>query len=93
MSTVKIRIIQQQHYADGDRFMVFLEQENESIMVAYGVKQQEYLQLCEKLDGLRWRLQDLGNEVVIKNEFVPDPNFDSYEEAMECLDNMKKEMP
>lgn len=93
MSIVKIRIIQQQHFVDGDRFLVFLEQESSDILIAYGVKQQEYLQLCEKLDGLRWRLQDLGNEVVIKNEFEPDPNFNSYEEAMECLDSMKKEMP
>ena len=93
MSTVKIRIIQQQHFVEGDDFIVFLEQENDGIMIAYGVKQQDYLNLCEKLDGLRWRLKDLGNEVIIKNEFVKDPNFDTYEEAMECLDSMAKEMP
>lgn len=93
MSTVKIRIVQQQHFVEGDKFMVFLEQENDGIMIAYGVKQQEYLQLCEKLDGLRWRLEDLGNTVVIKNEFEPDPNFSSYEEAMEHLENMEKDMP
>ena len=71
MSTVKIRIIQQQHFIEGDMFMVFLEQENNGIMIAWGVKKQEYLQLCEKLDGLRWRLEDLGNKVIIKNEFEP----------------------
>lgn len=93
MSVIKIRIIQQQHYIEGDTFMAFLEQENESIMIAYGVKQQDYLTLCEKLDGLKWRLTDMGNEVVVKTEFEPDPNFESHEEAMQCLDSMQKDMP
>ena len=93
MSTVKIRIIQQQNYIEGDTFMAFLEQENNGVMIAYGVKQQGYLQLCEKLDGLRWRLEDLGNKVIVKNEFEPDPNFDSYEEAMQCLDSIEKDKP
>ena len=93
MSTVMIRIIQQQHYIEGDTFMAFLEQENDSVMIAYGVKQQGYLQLCEKLDGLRWRLEDLGNKVIVKNEFEPDPNFDSHEEAMQCLDSIEKDKP
>ena len=85
MANITIKIVQEQHYIDGDIFNAFLEQENKQMIIACNVKPEDYLQMCEKLDGLRIRLQELGNNVWIKIKVNPDPNFESEVDANEYL--------
>lgn len=87
MAKIKIKIVQEQHFIEGDRYHAYLEQNGEVLIVACNVKPSEYLQMCEKLDGLRFRLNDLGNDVIIKTEFNRDPNFETEEQANEYLMN------
>lgn len=87
MRTIKIEIQQDQHFVVGDEYHVFLKQENRTIAIAMQVKAQDYLKMCENLEGLKWRLEQLGNKVIVETKFIPDPNFKSYEEAAEYLEN------
>lgn len=89
MAKMTIKIVHEQHFIDGDRFHAYLEQPEtrQSIIVACAVKPDDYLNLCEKLGGLKWRLTDLGNDVSVVNKFEPDPNFETYEDAMEYMEN------
>ena len=91
MSVLKIKITQYQHFIEGDEYFAYLEQPqlDTVIILASCVKQKEYLSMCEKLEGLKFRLEQLGNEVITENVFCKDPNFDSYEEAMDCVMNKK----
>ena len=41
--------------------------------------------MCESIHGLKTRLEMLGNKVLFVNEFQQDPNFESYEKAMEFM--------
>ena len=87
MAKIKIKIVQEQHFIEGDRYHAYLEQNGDSMIVACNVKPSEYLQLCEKLDGLRFRLHDLGNDVYVETVFEHDPNFETEEQANEYLMN------
>lgn len=91
MALLKIRIIQHHHFIEGNEYSVYLEQPqlDARIIIAPLVKQDKYLDLCESINGLKIRLELLGNKVVFVNEFQQDPNFDSYEEAMCHMMNKK----
>ncbi len=86
MAKIKIKIVQEQHYIKGDRYHAFLcQQGGAQIIVACSVKSNEYLQMCEKLNGLRFRLAELGNEVATETVLTRDPNFGTQEQADEYL--------
>lgn len=88
MAKIKIKIVQEQHFIEGDRYHAFLVQEGGAqIIVACNVKPDNYLQMCEKLDGLRFRLTELGNEVSTETVLERDPNFETQEQAGEYLMN------
>ncbi len=83
-----IKIVQEQHFIEGDRYKAFLYQNNECLCcLVSGVKAKDYLDMCEKLDGLKIRLEQLGNSVDIITKFEPDPNFATEAEANECIMN------
>ena len=82
-----IKIVQEQHFIEGDRYFAYIETNIELILIASNVKSDGYLDMCEKLDGLKFRLEQLGNTVEIKTEFRADPNFDTAAEAEEYLNN------
>ena len=82
---IKITINQHQHFIEGDDFMITLTQGNNTIVLASNIKQKEYLKTMENLEGLRWRLEQLGNTVEVKNVFWKDPNFETEDEANKCL--------
>lgn len=87
MRIVRIEILQNQHFIIGDEYCVFLKQDDRTIAIAVAVKTNEYLTMCENLEGLKWRLEKLGNKVIVETKFVPDPNFKSEEEAAEYFEN------
>ena len=87
MAVLKIRIVQYQHFIEGDEYSVYLEQPqlDTQIIIANLIKQDQYLEMCESIHGLKTRLEMLGNKVLFVNEFQQDPNFESYEKAMEFM--------
>ena len=85
---MKIKIIHEQHFIEGDRFKAFLISGNDQfICLCADVKPDAYLDLCEKLDGLKFRLEQLGNNVETVIKIEPDPNFETATDAEEYLAN------
>ena len=88
MAQITIRIVQHEHKIDGDRYYAYLCQPmHQPIIVACDIQPDSYLQMCEKLDGLRFRLKELGNDVHTDTQFVADPNFPTNESAEEYIQN------
>lgn len=92
MAKFKIKIVEEQHFIEGNRYHAFLMQEQgennyEQMIIACNVKPNGYLDMCEKLGGLKFRLESLGNEVETFLRFDKDPNFETEEEANEYLMN------
>ena len=95
MAKFKIKIVEEQHFIEGNRYHAFLLQpkgENDyaQMILACNVKPDGYLDMCEKLGGLKFRLESLGNEVETFLRFDKDPNFETEEEANEYLMNEGK---
>ena len=86
-----IKIKTEQHYIEGNKLHVFLingEGANANIMpLVINENPNNIVKIAESLDGLKFRLEQLGNEVEIKNIVEPDPNFESEAEAEEYLNN------
>lgn len=83
-----IKIVHEQHFIEGNRYKAFLYQNNECLCcLITGVKPNDYLDMCEKLDGLKLRLEQLGNTVETLTVFEPDPNFETEADAQEYLEN------
>ena len=86
-----IRIITEQHYIEGNKLHVFLvngEGANANMMpLVINENPNKIVEIAESLDGLKFRLEKLGNEVEIKNVIHSDPNFESEAEAEEYLNN------
>lgn len=91
MAKFKIKIIEEQHFIEGNRYHAYLMQEQgnqwEQMIIACNVKPDGYLDMCEKLGGLKYRLESLGNEVETFLKFDPDPNFETQADAEEYLMN------
>lgn len=83
---MKIKIVHEQHYIEGDRYKVFLIQGEELICLVAGIKTDKYLDMCEAINGIKFRLEQLGNNVEIVNKIEPDPNFDTEFDAIEYLE-------
>lgn len=86
-----IKIVTEQHYIEGNKLHVFLINgegaHTNTMPLAINQHPDHILQIAETLDGLKFRLEQLGNDVKIKNVVEPDPNFKSEEEAEEYLNN------
>ena len=91
MAKFKIKIVEEQHFIEGNRYHAFLMQEQGNdyaqMILACDIKPDGYLDMCEKLGGLKYRLESLGNEVKTFLRFEPDPNFETEEQANEYLMN------
>lgn len=87
--TIKIKT--EQHYIEGNKLHVFLingEGANANIMpLVINENPNNIVEIAESLNGLKFRLEQLGNEVEIKNVIEPDPNFESEADAEEYLNN------
>lgn len=87
--TIKIKT--EQHYIEGNKLHVFLingEGAHANVMpLVINENPNNIVKIAENLDGLKFRLEQLGNDVEIKNVIEPDPNFESAEAAQEYLDN------
>lgn len=83
--TIKIKT--EQHYIEGNELHVFLINGINVMPLVIGENPNNIVKIAESLDGLKFRLEQLGNEVEIKNVIEPDPNFESAEAAQEYLDN------
>ena len=85
-----IKILQEQNYIGGDEYFAFLVlhagEHDIEMPLAICKEQKEFFDFVDSLSGIKWRLEQLGNTVRTVNEFVPDPNFDSFEEAQKVLD-------
>lgn len=86
-----IKIVTEQHYIEGNKLHVFLingEGANANTMpLVINENPNKIVEIAESLDGLKFLLEKLGNDVEIKNVINPDPNFESEEAAQEYLDN------
>ena len=86
-----IKIVTEQHYIEGNILHVFLingEGVHANTMpLVINENPDKILEIADNLDGLKFRLEQLGNDVEIKNVINPDPNFESAEAAQEYLDN------
>lgn len=87
--TIKIKT--EQHYIEGNKLHVFLISDEGANAIAIPLVINEnpnnIVKIAENLDGLKFRLEQLGNDVEIKNVIEPDPNFESAAEAEEYLNN------
>lgn len=84
---MKIKIVHEQHFIEGSRYKVFLIQGDQTICLIAGIKDNGYLDMCEAINGIRYRLAQLGNKVEIVNTIEPDPNFETQADAEEYLNN------
>jgi hypothetical protein len=66
---------------------VFLINGTNVMPLVIGENPNNIVKIAESLDGLKFRLEQLGNDVEIKNVIEPDPNFESAAEAEEYLNN------
>lgn len=86
-----IKIVTEQHYIEGNKLHVFLingEGAHANTMpLAINKNPDSIVELADNIDGLKFRLEQLGNEVEIKNVVNPDPNFESAAAAEEYLNN------
>lgn len=84
-----IKIVHEQHFIEGDTYKVFLYLDDKSCIccLTANVKPKDYLDMCEKLDGLKIRLEQLGNNVETITKFEADPNFETAAEAEEYMAN------
>lgn len=83
MATILIEIKHQQHFIEGYNYLAFLIQPATGKTILIGTaKEDTYLDMCEKLEGLKFRLEQLGNNVVVSTVFEPDPNFETLDDAM-----------
>ncbi len=91
MANFKIKIVEEQHFIEGNTYHAFLMQKQGNdyvqMIIACDIKQDGYLDMCEKLGGLKFRLESLGNKVETILRFNPDPNFETKEAADEYLEN------
>lgn len=83
--TIKIKT--EQHYIEGNELHVFLINGTNVMPLVIGENPNNIVKIAESLDGLKFRLEQLGNDVEIKNVIEPDPNFESAAEAEEYLNN------
>lgn len=83
--TIKIKT--EQHYIEGNKLHVFLINGTNVMPLVIGENPNNIVKIAESLDGLKFRLEQLGNEVEIKNVIEPDPNFESEADAEEYLNN------
>lgn len=84
---MKIKIVHEQHYIEGDRFKAFLMQGEQLICLVANIKSDKYLDMCEAINGIKFSLEQLGNNVEIINKIEPDPNFETLADAEEYLAN------
>lgn len=84
---MKIKIVHEQHYIEGDRYKAFLIQGEQLVCLVAGVETDKYLDMCEAINGIKFRLGQLGNNVEIINKIELDPNFETLADAEEYLAN------
>lgn len=88
---IKIEIIEERHYIGGDRFHAFMYQgehpHRRTFVLAINEDPKNYTTLAEKLTGVKSALGKLGLSVEMTYTTIPDPNFDTAEDAAEYLEN------
>lgn len=86
-----IKIVTEQHYIEGNKLHVFLIQGEgihaNTMPLAINENPNNIVEIAENIDGIKFRLEQLGNTVEIKNIIESDPNFESEAEAEEHLNN------
>ena len=82
-----IKIVTEQHYIEGNKLHVFLINDTNTMPLVINKNPNNIIKIADDLDRLKLRLEQLGNEVEIKNVVEPDPNFESAAEAEEYLNN------
>ena len=85
---MKIKIVHEQHFIEGNEHKAFLiSGSNQIICLTAGVKDDGYLDMCESINGIKFRLEQLGCNVEVVNVVEPDHNFDTAADAEEYLMN------
>ena len=88
MAAIVLKIVCEQHYIEGDEyFAYFIHPATGATVLIATAKDENYLDMCENLHGLKARLEMMGNVVVISNKFEADPNFEASADAEEYLAN------
>ena len=93
---ITIKIVKEIHYIEGNRYNVYITGNcSEYMCIASHVKEKDYLDLCEALNGLQFRLNQVGrigkpvsqwtDNVKLVTEEWCDPNFESAADAEEYL--------
>ena len=82
-----IKIVTEQHYIEGNKLHVFLINDTNTMPLVINENPDKIVEIADNLDRLKFRLEQLGNDVEIKNVVDPDPNFESAAEAEEYLNN------
>ena len=87
-----IEIVTEEHFVEGNEKIVFLKsgdpQHEITIPLSYGVKSDELLELMDCIDGLKFRLEQMGKRVKIVEKINHDPNFENQAEADNYLQEM-----
>lgn len=93
---ITIKIVKEINYIEGNRYNVYITGNcSEYMCIANQVKEKDYLELCEALNGLQFRLNQIGrigkpvsqwtDNVKLVTEEWCDPNFESAADAEEYL--------
>lgn len=88
---IKIEILKEIHYIEGNKYHAFMYQGEEphrrTFVLAINVDPIGFFDLTKKLTGVQTALEKLGLTVELSFQTVPDPNFDTAEDAAEYLEN------
>lgn len=84
----QIKVLKEIHFIEGNDYSAFLKLVNDGIHdvdMPIAVKQKDFSELMDNVNGLKTRLEFLGNKVSVDVEIWNDPNFESQEQANEYL--------
>ena len=86
-----IKTVIEKHYIEGDRYHTSLilnsDDGKHDVQMPIAVNKKDYAELTDNINGIKSRLELLGNAVKLDVVVWEDPNFESQEEADEYLMN------
>lgn len=91
---MKLKVVIYRHYIEGDEINVLFNiggngpnGQDTGLPFAVQKRTQDLPKIYESLDSIQNALRNLGNEVEIVTKIYDDPNFESEEQAADCLEN------
>lgn len=84
----QIKVLKEIHYIEGNDYSATLKlvvDGEHDVTMPVAIKQKDFSALMDSVNGIKTRLELLGNEVSVDVEVWNDPNFESQEQADDYL--------